>query len=476
MEAAPVQAADLKQRMPLIVLGTLLPVNVAVALGFCYERWYPNIFDGRHKGEKYFLIAYLVSTIILIGLARFQRRRLPLLLNFNLAQFGIIILILAGETAFTIFPHLLPRSVIAFAPTLDPSAGRLQREVLEYLPDAPWIKFRPNVEVTSLGERGDDFVRAWQTDKRGFKNLPKVASLRRVVAIATGDSFVEAMGVETDKTWASLVSKDGLAVYNLGVQGYAPQQVVGALRQYAGLFDADFIIFGYTPGFEARALAYKGEFKASEKRFVGAIGNIQNYMEERRIRGKAGLLRINALLDFFESSFYVWRQSRGDVEPIPSDHRIDPALARFWETVASSKRRRFDPNKEEWALTEQAISDAKAIADKSNAALVVLVFYHRQSVYYQRMLGLPIPADHYELETARAVRELCDRLGVPVIDSFERLASYVNRLDAPIDPDKLPYFKVDGHMNPIGQKLVADLVLDFLRKQLTSRQHLAAAP
>ena len=40
------------------------------------------------------------------------------------------------------------------------------------------------------------------------------------------------MGVDTDKTYPSLLSKEGFLTYNLGVQGYSLSQSLGALKMF----------------------------------------------------------------------------------------------------------------------------------------------------------------------------------------------------------------------------------------------------
>jgi len=125
---------------------------------------------------------------------------------------------------------------------------------------------------------------------------------------------------------------------------------------------------------------------------------------------------------------------------------LDPnsGLPLFYEMVRSGSHKVFSSERPEWDLTMQSILEAKDIAERREATLAVLIFYHIPAVYYERVMSKEISEAHYELQTARALKKFCERNGIDVIDTFLGLKKYVNGLSDPINAEKLPYFKVDG--------------------------------
>ena len=168
------------------------------------------------------------------------------LYNFQISLFSIICLFFLLETAYIINPSYFPLQLTNHISSKDVS--EIRKNKVEYLNESPYVKFKANTIVTSQGWRGsrDQFVYEWKTDKNGFKNLDKISNLRRVDIVALGNSFTEGMGVAIEKVWPSLLMEKGYSAYNLGVQGYAPIQLLGSLKKYGIQLKPNYIIIGYT--------------------------------------------------------------------------------------------------------------------------------------------------------------------------------------------------------------------------------------
>jgi len=229
--------------------------NLSFVLLFCFDRWGPHTFvtEGYHSynGEKILAGAYLLLMLIVAALGLLKTRLWEPFVLFNLSHGSVLVTLLALEFLFALTPSLVPDPIARLSPKLNPILRAIRSEVLEYLPYNPWVKFRPRTAIRDLFA-DEDMADSWITDDLGFKNDPALVSRSEVTALALGDSFTEAMGVPIDKTWTSLISQSGYPVYNLGVQAYAPQQLVGALEQFGRRFRTGLVIFGYTPGFESR--------------------------------------------------------------------------------------------------------------------------------------------------------------------------------------------------------------------------------
>ena len=56
------------------------------------------------------------------------------------------------------------------------------------------------------------------------------------------------MGVDTDKTYPSLLSNEGILTYNLAVQGYSLSQSLATLKKFSNNFNYEYILLNYCKG------------------------------------------------------------------------------------------------------------------------------------------------------------------------------------------------------------------------------------
>lgn len=189
---------------------------------------------------------------------------------------------------------------------LNENLTKTRLHVLDYLDKNPWIKFKPNIEVDikPIAYRGDDFNYSWKTDSLGFKNREDLANLGEYTSVAIGDSAVEAMGVPVDKTWSSLLTNLGFPTYNLGVQGYSPQQITASLKEYGSNFETKYVIYGYTVGFESRTLHFVNFTDGKRLNYTGAVEAINKFSQEQEILANRPFSVINAMIDFYENTFF----------------------------------------------------------------------------------------------------------------------------------------------------------------------------
>lgn len=430
-------------------------LNIFCISTFFFLRWGPDLYNRIHIVEKILAITFVVFIIILGFFSKTDKyRRIVLLLNFNILFFILLIVVL--EIVFSLFPSLLPKPLLDFAPQLNPATAAKRLEILDYLNESPWVKFKANTDIDTrpITYRGDDFTYSWKTDGLGFKNNPDLIRSEKMSALAIGDSSVEAMGVAVDKTWETLISDKDYKTYNLGVQGYAPQQMIGALEKYGVQYKVDYIIYGYTIGFEGRTLNFENNSKNPV--LTGAVETVDKFTKKRRAETNKLFGVTNATIDFWESLF-----SSGLVVNI-SDRTNEEHLA-FYINEINREDDIFDQSGQSWKLTLQSILDAKRIATEKNAKLVILIFPNRDSVYAEKLTGRSLVNNDTKL--VAALKEFAKQHNLDVIDLYPALKSYTGNLPEPIDVAALPYFKIDGHLNEIGQKIVADEVINYLDSQ-----------
>jgi hypothetical protein len=449
--ALPIEGRQVRltnRRSALLAIGTLGGINIVATATFFFTRWGAAPLTAER--ERLPVVLYLLAVAVIIGLGiAAQSWRHPALC-ISVALLSATVAIGLMEIMLEAFPSIIPDRVLIHNAALMRQARGLRTEdaeqLLEKLPESPWVKFRPNVRARSIGYRGDDFAAEWVTDGLGFKNDSAVASLREVAAIAVGDSFVEAMGVPTTQQWTTLVSRAGFPVYSMGVQGYAPQQAVGALRKFGPLFKTRFVLFGFTPGFEERTGRFAGG--AAPKRYEGGIESVNRYLREVRDVEYRVFPVTNAILSAAKievGSLLARRRSSGS----------HPVL-RYRDEVDSDAAASFDPGSADWQRTLDAIREAKDISESLGARLAVVLFTRRALAYYQHVNGGPPPETHYEAQLARAIEQFCRQESLGFISTRGDFERYVNEIWRPgLEP---PFF-FDGHPNRVGQGLIADTVL-----------------
>jgi hypothetical protein len=120
---------------------------------------------------------------------------------------------------------------------------------VEFLKEAPFVKFKPKVIVRSQGSRGNDFTYEWQTDALGYKNIQHSDSLNtHFDYIALGDSFTEGMGVSIDDMWTSKVNqRSKIQIYNAAIQGYSASQMYATYLNLKDKISHGGIITGALP-------------------------------------------------------------------------------------------------------------------------------------------------------------------------------------------------------------------------------------
>lgn len=446
----PIQATSGIHSQFNIFILIFLIFNISIISIFFVLRWNPNFHENIL--EMYF-VNLGFSIAILAWIFSWKREDLkPIILLLNVSFSLLIVFFCFFEIFFSFFPQWIPNPLLQINPSLIFSIQ--EREDLEdFFDDNPWVKFKANKHIMSKrfvrGYRGEDFTYDWETDRNGFKNLPEVANSTKIDAIAIGDSFTEGMGVRIEETWTSQLSKNYLVTYNLGVQSYAPIQMIGALKKWGYQFHPKWVFFGYTPGFEDRDIY-----------FEGGTRSFNSYMKEKRGVVKNRFFEItNACLDLLEYSLKKNKKLRLN-NPIDSQSIFYP----YYDEIANAADIKFDNRDRGFQSTVGEIIEGKRVSENMSSKMVVLIFAHRALAYYEPALGAIPPEDHFELAEARELKKICKENGIDSIDLQVPIINYLNNINNgnKIQVSQLPYFKMDGHMNKIGQELIMKTILEYL--------------
>jgi hypothetical protein len=378
--------------------------------------------------------------------------------NLNLSLMGVLLCLCFIEVVIGFFPSLAPRQVRNF---LAPSnMGEIRAATVEFLDQSPYVKFKANTVLRSQGFRGTDeqFAYTWKTDKNGFKNLPEITQLGEYDIVAVGDSFIEGMGVTIEKTWANVLNTLGYRTYNLGVQGYAPTQSLGSLQQYGVSLKPRYVIVGYSATTFDREAAYINLENSKKKKYTGGIQSIVQ-QEEREIRHRARYV-VSAAFLLFQKSINDYRKKPVDLGDHVLNKRYAAELALVGNQPALAEAIRS--RSQIWMRALDAFASIKTLADSVQAKTILLYFPLRGQVYYEKVTGKPIPEQDLVSLERDALRAFCASNEIIFFDLTPNIVDYVNGLQDGTSIKDYPYLEIDGHLNVLGNRLVAQFVADQL--------------
>jgi hypothetical protein len=294
-------------------------------------------------------------------------------------------------------------------------------------PDLGW-SHEPSVHVPDLyGEH-----RGLTTNARGLRateEYERAAPDGRYRVLCVGDSFTLGYGVDDAATYEAELERQEprLQAVNMGQGGYGVDQAYLWYRRDGDALEHDLVLFAFiAPDFD----------RMLESRFQGRL-------EKPLLRVADGALTVENV-------------------PVPeSDAGGSQRGARFGRNLALFDlfRRMTRPDRAAQAravagsplpfreVGERVLADVKRLADERGAELAFV-----QLPLRDRLHGRPA-------EVAAWVTDVSQGLDVPFLD-------LTGAFDALPPGERELYYLPDGHLNALGNRLVASLLIERLREQV----------
>jgi hypothetical protein len=418
-----------------------------------------------------------------------MRRLASIAVNLGLVVLSAVLGLALLEFAFRVYPEAFPDNLRALIET-DDASRHTRKAVVEKLPHSPFAKPYANVDVFIPGYYGpkDTFVYEWRSDRRGFKNLPETAARDQVDIVAVGDSFTEGMGVATEDTWASRLSRKGHPTYSLGIQGYAPTQLLGAYEHYGRSLQPKWVIIGLVGNFhrrEGRFLEERNSENWSNRSSPEAIGRLQERDEMNRHRpiyletkeGYRFPLVITQRHRFLTTAVIELAQQRRvfartfDIKAGVADPENDPRFSTapgklsLYRTEVLAMAR-IDSNEltksPDWIASLRTIERIATVAKSDGARVLLVLFPTRSAAYWKRLTGRDLPPDAAEVVQSALLRAFAAQIGLSFLDvtpAFEQEAA--NMIES--RPETYPYLKIDGHPSARGHEIIATEIDRFFK-------------
>jgi lysophospholipase L1-like esterase len=344
-----------------------------------------------------------------------------------------------AEIGLRLFPELMPedaqlrlhwRDLSEPATLADPYLGYLY----------------PPHQVERIARSDDGFAFTFTTDEHGFRNPSPWPERADIVVL--GDSMAFSYGVEDDEAWTALLAEQlpGRRIINLGLIGAGPQQYLRIYERFGQALQPDLILFCLFPGND---VADAGRFDAWLEAGAGSDYRLWRHDQDtgdtsvtRRLRGVLTQSYLVILLRDARKKAFA-RVSGRTIDFADGSHlQLAPA-------IYAGNESRVQPDHPDFRLVLDTVQRTSALAKRSGSQLLALLVPTKEEVYLPLLDEPPPPA------VAPFVAAF-EEAGIPYLDLAPRLQASARQ-------GQRLFFEVDGHPNAAGYRLIAEVVLDYMR-------------
>jgi hypothetical protein len=311
------------------------------------------------------------------------------------------------------------------------------------------FSLKPGLDIAFPSEAGQIAVKTLDAgiDSVGYRDLGTKAPFD---AMAIGDSFTFCDDCPAESCWVKLLSQQtGLSIGDLGVNGYSNLAEANMLTKVGPVWKPKLVLLGFFPN----------DFKDNVHFNNWVRSDSDDYWtwmrRKRRSDTSDWLARNSFLYRLFDAS-----RRYGDRKPVEYNGNGVSLVLRsddwWWGVVERSE---VTPT---YAITQQALASADAIAKKQGSHLVVLLFPFKEEVYWDVVRQhLKHGADLSDDDVDAPLSTLGDFMSKQSID-------YCN-LTAPLREHARKgeqlYLKTSAHWTAAGNKVAADAILACLREK-----------
>jgi hypothetical protein len=321
-----------------------------------------------------------------------------------------------------------------------------------------------NKKTVVCNEGGESLT--YTSDEHGFNNPPNVWAIGRVDIAAIGDSYAQGWCVAPEKGFVNLLrgSDPDRTVLNLGIEGAGPLAMLATIKEYAAVVQPKIVLWFYFEGNDPLDLRKEktspllmsyltGESKQHLFRRQSEIDQaLMEYIRTVGIEENSALLKLNETSSILRDvaglpgrleEILKVSEIRGRLGLIEGMVKsVAPGKAEGAQSSIEQQDRSMRPDLD---LFHEAVKEARDTVDKWGGRLyfVYLPAWHRYA-----------PGQQGQPDRDSIIQQVRGE-GIPLIDVHEAFA---------LHPDPLGFFpfRIDGHYNEEGHRVVAEQVLRAL--------------
>lgn len=292
-------------------------------------------------------------------------------------------------------------------------------------------------EVTN---KSRDFDVRFTTDEHGFRNDPQWPAQADIVIV--GDSLSFGFGVNQEHAWPRIIARElrPARVINLSLPGMGPPQYVRLYEKYGAPLRPKLLLFCIFSGNDVRDTRRFQKWQAAGAPGNYATWNLTDADAEIPLMEKSYLF-----LSLRSSVRNLRARSRSQTLTLPRGGRLQLVPEHYRADVRLIAR--ADPG---FTGIAEAVAKAKGLADRTGTQLLVVIFPTKEEVY-QALQGRRYP--HLD----KPIRDSLKGRNLEILDLMGPLRSAARH-----GPQL--YFEVDGHPNELGNHIIAERVLVYIRK------------
>lgn len=281
------------------------------------------------------------------------------------------------------------------------------------------------------------------TDEHGFRNPSPWPEHAEIVIV--GDSMAYGYGVASQESWPRLLDEalPVSRVITLGLPGTVPQQYTRYFEKFGARLRPRLLIYMVFPGNDI-----KGTVEFDRWIAAGAPGSFDHwrYFEGHvPIRGQSVLDRSALVMSLRSLTKALRNSSSWKFIELTGGGRLRLAPQLYRQSIAMNR-----PGTPGFEAVVKATREARELAHALGSQLVVVLAPTKETVY------LPLLREPFPGLTEPLGSVLTNDEGMAVIDLSEPLRKRAAR-------GEQLFFEVDGHPNALGNRVIAEVVIQYLR-------------
>lgn len=308
------------------------------------------------------------------------------------------------------------------------------------------LHLKPNLDLDIIGH--PDFSYTVKTNADGLRDEPFEGTFD---IAAIGDSFTFGYGVEQEESWPTrLEAISGARVANLGYAGWNSLLYPVTIRRYAIPLQSRIWLWAFVSNDlveSVNAETFLASGEEDYKEWAEA-----NRMLVTHLPFPYNLRTVQMLTALIRPELFQMTNSDGQV--------FDNGEIRFRFGADTNMIDLSSPEvRRGWQLSEAALLEAQELAARHDASLVVIYVPSREHVYWPYIKDMMPDVYIQQLEELEArLSGFCKAHDIHYLSLLPGLQS--RALEG-----VMLYFPSDGHWNPSGQEMAAQLIYDLLLQE-----------
>jgi hypothetical protein len=284
-----------------------------------------------------------------------------------------------------------------------------------------------------------------KTDEYGFNNAKGLYNQETIDIILTGGSFSQGFDVKIEKNICAILRKLKFNAISIGMNGNGPLREYAALREYAKPLKPNIVLWSNTYGdLKDIRNAFRSSFL---KKYL-----FDDEFDQRLITRQSEIDSViknylNQKLEEIKDKEKLFDQKRIEYHWFLKIIKLYNTRNRF-NIVPKSKPKVYQKFEEERIIYKTIIEKSKKMISKWNGKLYIIYL----PLFNYSTGNDSSPMFNLDYEYRKFVLSIANELDLPIIDIFSEV------FDSHSDPSSLFPYRMEGHYNALGYRLVANAI------------------